>query len=376
MDNARMLHTTPALVSTALVLSGLTVSPFLPAPPAESSAYTVPPHRPAPLAPATLSPAPPPLPADAPETDAPLSPVLERHAQSSDPDLRRRAIEALESLPAAAALSKLLPFLEDSNDEVRAHAVSALSTQPEDALAEAIIATLSAGAPESWYGWESPLPQLAPKLGSYFMAMLQDAERPPADLAWAAYCLGRMRVPESYDLLVHHLREGATEVAYACVEALYWLDDPRAADEWFRLSTDTDPWVQWMVVSALSRLQSARSLDTLYGFASGQLLSPQSIQELALDGIARFPAADSIPRLIDVLRFNRAMEAQTIDLLIALTGENLGTSATNWITGFEQYNAEMMQAAAEEAMAVEGEVTEVPPSSDLLNTVDFVPPDF
>ncbi|MBI1318195.1 MAG: hypothetical protein GC168_04480 [Candidatus Hydrogenedens sp.] len=378
-----MLPITAALVSTLILWSASGAKPAEAAPPSDTGARTVipaplaPPPPPGALAPLHPGPAPDPRP-ESSEPEANLSPVLARHAQSSDPELRMRAIEALEGMPAATALSKLIPFLEDSNEEVRARAVSALSTQPDDALAEAIMETLAGGAPESWYGWESPLPQLGTKLGAYFIGVLDDTERSATDRAWAVYCLGRMRVTEAYERLIFNLHDGPTEVAYACVEALYWLDDPRAEDEWLRLSADTDPWVQWYVVSALSRIQSDRTLNTLFGFASGQLFAPQSIQELALDGISRWPLAQSVPLLIDVLRFNRAMEEPTIAMLIAVTGENLGTSAVNWIDGYEQYMAELAAAEAAAAAAYEGAMDEpVPPAgSDLTNTVDFVPPDF
>jgi len=308
-----------------------------------------------------------------PVTTTDLSPVVARYAESDDPALRERAVEAIASLPDHVALVHLLDFLDDEEEVVRSRALAALRRYDERALAAEIMARLDEGAPESWYGWESPLPQLGPKLGGYCLEILQDDAQGEDVRGWAAYCLGRMRVNEAYEPLTDALWNGPAELAYACVEALYWLDDPRSQDDWLRLTNDNDPWVQWYVVSALSRVPSNRALNVLTGYATGQLTSPPEIQALALQGIAAWPPQVSVHRLIQVLKTNRMMEEQAIAALVPITGIDLGPYAPSLI---EWYEREVGGFAPPEGEIAGDAAPPLVPANSLLQTVDFVPPPY
>jgi hypothetical protein len=186
-----------------------------------------------------------------------------------------------------------------------------------------------------------------------------------------------MRYTEAYTAIRETIWNDESPLGLACVDAFYWLDDPRSEQDWLQLANYADPWVQSYAAAALSRTTSAGSIDTLFRLASGELTREPSVQEQALMGLAAWAESVSLPYLMRILRLNPTMEEQTINALRKVAGIDVGRFPTSW---FEWYRTE--KSAFYEGERAGQRAEDSPPlvpageSNDLMNTVDFTPPGF
>jgi HEAT repeat protein len=190
----------------------------------------------------------------------------------------------------------------------------------------------------------------------------------------AAYCLGQMRHAPAAEALRHVMWNDTGELAYACVDALYWLDDPRSLEDWVRLTENADPWVLAYATAALARSGAQESIEPLYAIASGQNPAPPEVQRQALAGLAAWPGSVSVPYLINILRSNQRIQPETINALRKVAQVDVGRYPASWFEWYRQWS-EVQAVAGQE----EGSAPPLMPSqgdSELLNTVKFVPPGF
>ncbi|MFM1921808.1 MAG: hypothetical protein RLZZ303_3442 [Candidatus Hydrogenedentota bacterium] len=332
--------------------------------------------RPIPVAvPGLLSPRPD---TDSPPASLSLPPLLERMAGSEDAALRQRSVEGIAALSNPVAETHLLRLSIDSDQGVRHAASSQLSGMDAASLARRLLDLLSAPDGPLANGGMVSLDGLAPLLGAEMLVLFSDTALDPALRSLAAWCLGQMRYADAYQPLRDTLWSDQTELAYACLDALYWLDDPRSAEDWIELAGYADPWAQSYAAAAMARTPSESNLEALYQLASGQSGAPPDAQARALEGLSLFSPEVAVPRLIMILRTNLPMREDVMAALRRNTGYNAGRYPDNW---FEWYRGEQDAggAFAPQDAAQESAPPLMPADgggNTLLNTVDFVPPDF
>lgn len=314
------------------------------------------------------------LPDEQSTTPAVLPPVLARMARSEDPELRRRSIEGIATLPPHVAATHLLLLTADPDAEVRAAAIAGMSELDPAATRDRLLDLLSTEEGNALLNADGVLQPLGPALGTVMLAVFQDATQTDERRALAAYCLGQMRHGEAVHPLRDALWSDTSNLAYASLDALYWIDDPRMEQDWMRLAEYQDPWVQSYATAALSRAASPNGIETLYRLAAGLLTTDHDVQQQALNGLSNWPAAIVVPYLIEILRSNPVLEGATIDALRKVAGVDVGKYPTSW---FEWYREE--KAMAEAAKKDEENPPPLMPDeggNSIMNTVDFVPPGF
>jgi len=307
-----------------------------------------------------------------------LPPLLERMAASEDAALRQRSVEGIAALSTPVAETHLLRLSIDSDQGVRHAAARQLSSMDAASLARRLLDLLAAPDGPLANGATASLDGLAPLLGAEMLALFSDAGLDPALRSLAAWCLGQMRYADAYQPLRDTLWSDQTELAYACLDALCWLDDPRSAEDWIELAGYADPWAQSYAAAAMARTPSESNLEALYQLASGQSGAPLDAQARALEGLSFFSPEVAVPRLIVILRTNLPMREDVMAALRRNTGYNAGRYPDNW---FEWYRGEQDAggAFAPQDAAPESAPPLMPADgggNTLLNTVDFVPPDF
>lgn len=303
-----------------------------------------------------------------------LPPVVARMARSEDPELRRRSIEAITTLPPHVAATHLLMLSADADPDVRSAAIAGLTPLDAAITRDKLLDLLSSESGFPLMSSDGLLEPLAPALGSGMLTLFQDATASDDRRALAAYCLGQMRYTDAVLPLREALWSDTSNLAYASLDALYWIDDPRMEQDWMRLAEYQDPWVQSYAAAALARAGSPASVETLYKLAAGLLTTDRAVQEQALGGLSNWTADISLGYLMEILRSNPGLESATIEALRKVAGVDVGKYPTSWFEWYRQ-EKEVMEAARKNEenppplMPDEG-------GNSILNTVDFVPPGF
>lgn len=303
-----------------------------------------------------------------------LPAVVARMAQSEDPLVRLRAVEGMAALPAPVAVPALLRSAADSDEAVHGAALDALQALDSETVSRELLDLLE--SPEGWplLDGNGILQPLSAQLGNAMLELLVDATAETPRRMLAAYCLGQMKFAPAAEALRTLLWEDDGALSYACLDALYWIDDPGSLEDWVRLSSTPDPWVQSYAATALARSGAQESLEPLYALASGQVPTSPDVQRVALNGLGAWPGHISIPYLISILRANHPLQPDTIAALRKAAGLDVGRYPASW---FEWYREE---TAAQEAQAQsDGQAPPLMPNAgdtDLLNNVPFVPPGF
>jgi HEAT repeat protein len=303
-----------------------------------------------------------------------LPPVLARMTRSEDPELRRRSIEGISTLPPHVAATHLLLLAADPDPEVRAAAIQGMGSLDAAATRDKLLDLMSTEEGAALLNADGVLQPLGPSLGAGMLELFLDASATDERRALAAYCLGQMRYADAVHPLRNALWSDTSNLAYASLDALYWIDDPRMEQDWMRLAEYQDPWVQAYAAAALARTASTNGIDTLFKLAAGLLTTDRAVQEQALNGLSNWTAEISLPYLIEILRSNPVLEGATIDALRKVAGVDVGKYPASW---FEWYRVE--KAAME---AAQKDIENPPPlmpdegGNSIMNNVDFVPPGF
>ena len=308
---------------------------------------------------------------------APLPPLLERMLRSQDPEMRKRSMEGMLNLPPYAAATHLLLLCADPNLSVREAAVLSLPQLDAKELRERLLALMSQPEGAPLLEGDGLLHPLGPSLGPGMLDLFQDPAEPLDRRVLAAYCLGQMRYADAYVPIQQTIWGDESPLGLACVDALYWLDDPRSEQDWIQLASYADPWVQSYAAAALSRTTSSGSIDTLFRLATGELTREPSVQIQALIGLSAWGESVSLPYLMRILRLNPSMEVETINALRKVAGIDVGRFPASWFEWYRLeksafYEGERAGQPAEDAspLVPAGE------ANDLMNTVDFTPPGF
>lgn len=306
-----------------------------------------------------------------------LPPLIERMVRSEDPELRHRSIEGIAALPAAVAETQLLLLCGDADERVRLAAAQQLVELNPDGLVHRLLDLLfDPVSPLNISG--DAMGVLSPMLGSAMLAVFNDSEVPASRRAVAAWCLGQMRYADAFAPLQAMLWSDTTELAYACLDALFWIDDPRSAEDWVQLSTYDDPWVQTYAAAGMARTPSYDNLDAMNQMASGQSNAPLNAQQYALQGLSVFPPEEVVPRLMMILRFNLPLREDTLETLRKVTGFNAGRYPDNWFEWYREASAPggLFAPVEETAEAAPPPLVPTGEGNSILDTVGFVPPGF
>lgn len=293
--------------------------------------------------------------------------LLKAMGNEQDATTRARALEARllgsGAFDAEAFLDDWLPLQPAEQQRLAA-------LIPDDAntpLAAAVVAALRADDDYSVL-MEMSLPALRAPVEPVLLAQLVSEDASWVDRAWAASALGFMGSEGAVPVLIEGLDAESPDFAYACAEALFQIRPPTFSARWPQLINHPVPNVQWVALIALSNLGGREALETLAKIALGQTDHDANFRVQALNGISYWPMEDSIPILIAALDRERPVQARAMEHLAALTGLDFEEQPELWLQWYQGVSP------------MEGEDGGAPPlmpvESELLQTVDFVPPGF
>lgn len=289
-------------------------------------------------------------------------------AQSEDPELRRRAVEALGKADPQArpSLGGLLWALGDSDPGVREAATKQIQTIPPQTLLQQILDVLVANDPDAVTALDTALPDLSGALGDDFLKMFRDTGMPIPLRRAAAYSLGRMRVRAAAAELAKGAWEREGSLATSCALALAAMRDTRTVRDWVALRKHPDGNVRWLAVEALAELGGREAFAALAEAAYGAADIDAELAPHAIKALAYWPLGDCVPALIKCMKRNTGFRHQAAELLRLRTGQAIGDDASAWEDWYVNGPAPPPEPPA-------------PPErfgkSDLLGHAVFVPPD-
>lgn len=286
-------------------------------------------------------------------------------AMSEDPEVRRRAIEALSNGPDSPPLRDLLWALGDEDAGVRAVALKKIAPRSPTALLEGALDILLENDEASVYALDRALPSLPAGVGDEFARIFKDKSQPVPLRRAAAYALGKLRTPGIASALADGTGEAEVTLAESCALALYGLRDTRTIPMWTRLVQHHDLNISWLAIRALAELGGHDAFLVLAEAANGTLEVAPQLVPIAINSLGAWPLADAIPALIEVMARNAGYRQVAGAVLRTRTGVPLGDKADEW----REWYVNGLPEPVEQAPLTEDAPTE------LLQMVEFVPPD-
>ncbi|MBI2435804.1 MAG: HEAT repeat domain-containing protein [Candidatus Hydrogenedentes bacterium] len=262
--------------------------------------------------------------------EAAPSPMLRQMAQSPDPQVRLRAVEAWIVAPTSGALDALLAVLTDEAVEVRAAAANGLASFDAAAVFDAVLQLMMEQDPALMAVAPEVLPLLAGQLGSQFLALLEDAGASPLEQMASAYALGLMRHDGAAAALTRGVWSQDVALSRTCALALGRLQGATPPEGWMKLARHPDPEVAVLAMDNLKGVPSERVFLFLCGMARGELRQEETLQVRALMAIRDWPGAVSVPALIEIMGHNPRVASVAGKMLEEITGVALGPVPQLW----------------------------------------------
>ena len=285
-------------------------------------------------------------------------------ALSEDPELRKRAIEAIAKDGRAPTLRELLWALGDADSGVRAVALAKIAPISPAALLSGALDVLLENDEASVRALDLALPGLPRSVGDEFARIFKDTDQPVPLRRAAAYALGKMRVQSMAAALAAGTADGDPTFALSCARALFALRDTQSVPLWIPLLQGPDPNLAWLAIHALAELGGREAFAALGEVAAGSIQVDPQLQPVALHGLAAWPLVDCVPVLIASMSSNPGYRRITAAILRARTGVALGDTAGEW----QAWYTNGLPPSAEEAAPAS-------PPNELLQSVEFVPPE-
>lgn len=296
---------------------------------------------------------------------ASAGPAARQMAKSEDPEVRRRAVEALTRGSDVPTLRDLLWALGDEDAGVRAVALKKIAPLSPTALLEGALDILLENDADSVYALDRALPELPSGVSDEFARVFRDANQPIPLRRAAAYALGKLRAPGIAGELADGTADPEATFAVSCALALFALRDTTTITRWIPLAQHRDISIAWLAIQALTELGGREAFSALANFANGTTPVDPQLVSVALNGISAWPLTDSVPVLIDCMYRNPGYRHIAAALLQARTGVPLGNSADEWKNWYENGLAPPVDNTP---------LTEDAPT-ELLQIAEFVPPD-
>lgn len=302
-------------------------------------------------------------------TDAPRGsarPAARQLALSEDPELRRRAIEALGKDATAPSLPELLWALGDSDPGVREIATARAATLAPATLLQQVLDILVANDEASVHALDTALPELRDALADEFLRMFRDKDLPVPLRRAAAYSLGKMRVGTAARDLAAATWDAEPTLAASAALALHALRDTQTVRDWAALRKHSDPGIQNLALQSLAELGGREAFAAIAEVAYSQEGYDRQLVQQGIRALAVWPRSDCVPALIDVLKRNPTFRVVATELLQFRTGQAIGADAAAWEDWYLN------------GPAPEPEPQAAPPGftvQDLLGHAQFVPPD-
>lgn len=302
-------------------------------------------------------------------TDAPRGsarPAARQLALSEDPELRRRAIEALGKDVTATNLAELLWALGDADPGVRETAAERAATLAPAALLQQVLDILVANDEASVHALDAALPELRDALADEFLRMFRDRDLPIPLRRAAAYSLGKMRVTTAAHHLAAATWDAEPTLAASSALALHALRDTQTVRDWAALRKHADAGIQNLAIQSLAELGGREAFAAIAEVAYSQEGYDSQLVEQSIRALAVWPRADCVPALIEVLKRNPTFRKVATELLQFRTGQALPADAAAWEDWYINGPAPEPEPQAAPAGFS---------AQDLLGHAQFVPPD-
>lgn len=271
--------------------------------------------------------------------------LLFRMRDSSEPEVRARALEMLPLDEARESdFERLFFAAQDPQPAVQQAAWTSLDRCAEKELFAYVIRTLAWGAEDRVRPLDAALPRLGARLEKLMTATLETDLETARHRRAAAYCLGRSGAQAAAPLLAKHAQTDQGDLAQTCAVALSMLRAPDALRDWEAMLTHQDSVIQTVAVGALAELDTPPARRALFETATGQRGAARPAEQEAARRVARWPDADSLPALIEIMRVNTPLNALAARLLHEKTGQSFGTSPEPWASWLQQGGQKRGQA--------------------------------
>lgn len=224
-------------------------------------------------------------------------------------EVRARAQEALRTHRETGVREMLLAALVDESAAIRKEALIALSLRGESEAVEPIVALIR-------HSRAQPETVLVTAIRALtVLSRVQAVQELPPLLAdprievrvVALSALGSLHNPTVLDAVLQSLEAGEAPVRLAAAVALEQLCDPRAVGPLSRHLSDPSPLVRERAARGLGVLRARAALGVL----NNALQDPElAVRFAAVQALEQIADLESVPRLIETLKYDRAVEVR------------------------------------------------------------------
>lgn len=221
--------------------------------------------------------------------DNSASDLLVQMLQSTDAEIRARAVEGLAGDAAKDAAPLLLIALADRDGQVRDAAERALTNVPKDVLVSSLVGVLGWGDPVVAKSVDAALPRLRDTIEAPLIVRFESRETPRVERMAAAYCLGRIGSQRAGVPLAGEIWGDDLTLAFYCADALSSVENPNLLGEFVRMAAH--PQVQMRVAAyrGLARIGGDDARKTLIEAASGRAERDTAARKIAIRLLAYVP---------------------------------------------------------------------------------------
>ncbi len=262
--------------------------------------------------------------------------LVQGMAQSEAPEVRLRAMESCVQPVSSDDFMLLLTGVADPDPRVRHAAQEQLDKIEKTKLAETFLQAIVTQNAPLWRGFKEAMPQIAPRIETYMATIYQDNTESTERRCAAATALAWTALPKVHDILAAPIYEADPTLAQHAAQALLSLHDTRSVPVWCDVLQHPGSILHPYAVQGLGELGGEQAFDTLLDVAKGNLQVSSAIQRTAIQTLAQWPRAQSVPVLIEILETQRPLRRTIIEALRQRTGVPLGDTIEEWLAWWHE----------------------------------------